>query len=77
MAEQAAGQGDEQGAGVDPVVASILARPGDTVLWQTSYADGRPSVYCCVIGGWEVRLRTLGEYWLLVEGGVQLAFRWE
>ena len=47
------------------------------MLWQKSYADGRPNEYHCVVGGRPVVLRTLADYRALVEVGMQLAFAWE
>jgi len=68
---------EEMGARpVDPLVRAVYAS-GDTVLWQKSYADGRPNEYHCVVGGRPVVLRTLTDYRALVEVGMQLAFAWE
>jgi hypothetical protein len=67
----------EQAAGSDPLVCAILARPHDAVLWQTSYADGRPSTYRCVIGGKEVPPLRWQEYLALVDGGGPSASRLE
>jgi hypothetical protein len=46
-------------------------------LWQTSYADGRPSTYRCVIGGKEVPLRRWQDYLALVDAGIRLEWSWE
>jgi hypothetical protein len=67
----------EQAAGSDPLVVAILARPGACLLVQTSYADGRPSTYRCVIGGKEVPLRRWQDYLALVDAGVRLEWSWE